>query len=117
MTDSLAKIGSDFRWKVTDFPLTNGNFTQVAKQDPNRYFILFSNNTGVAAFVNPDGPFPNLIGIPVIQTTLPFRLDWDEAGGMVQAPWWATCNPANTTLEVIEIFYQPTGQPAALSEL
>lgn len=113
----LPYLGSQFRYKVTDFSLTTGNFTQVAKLDGNRYFILFSNNTGVAAFVSPDGPFPGLTGIPVTQTTLPLRFDWDEAGGLVQAPWWATCNPASTTLEVIEVWYQPTGEVAPPSEL
>lgn len=117
MTPRLSVLGSQFRWRVTDFALTNGTFTQVAKPDPNRYFILFSNNTAVAAFVNPDAPFPNLVGIPVTQNTLPLRFDWNEAGGMVQATWWATCNPAAATLEVIEVFYQPGGEPTAPSEL
>lgn len=111
MIRGLPQLGADFTINVTDFPLTNGTFTQVARQDGSRYAIIFSNNTGVAAFIQPNGANAALVGLPVLQGQLPLILYWEQTGGLAQVPWFATCNPANTTLEVIEVFYRPVLLP------
>lgn len=111
MTPLLPALGAQFQIKQYDVPLTNGTVTQVTGQNGNRYAIVFTNNVAVACFLFFGQSVSGLTGVPVLQGQFPITFAWESTGGLCQLPIYATCNPATSTLSVVEVLWIPQLSP------
>jgi hypothetical protein len=103
----LATLGSFFKVTETFFLSTSLNpAVQIAKNDYNRYAIIFSPQGGSAGIGLSQGAAQNA-GTSVLNTTLPFVLSFEAVGALVQQQWFGFMTSPTGGLDVIEVFYLP----------
>lgn len=104
---SLPDWGSDFNFVSTNYADATGAPYSIAKQDPSRWAIIFSNTGTKQVLVDINGNPTLTSGIFLAINSAPFLIYGSQVGGLVQAAWYAVGGTPLNSLQVVEVFYRP----------